>query len=30
MYAHARDLEFEEAAGVRDQVELLNKKLLKL
>lgn len=30
MYAHARDLEFEEAAGVRDQVELLNKKLLKI
>lgn len=28
MYAHARDLEFEEAAQLRDQVELLNKRLI--
>ena len=28
MYQHARDLEFEEAAQLRDQVELLNKRLL--
>ncbi len=28
MYAHARDLEFEEAAQLRDQVELLNKRLV--
>jgi len=28
MYTHARDLEFEEAAQLRDQVELLTKRLL--
>ena len=28
MYAHARDLEFEEAAQLRDQIELLNKRLV--
>ncbi|MBC8519973.1 MAG: excinuclease ABC subunit UvrB [Gammaproteobacteria bacterium] len=30
MYQHARNLEFEEAATVRDQVERLNNRLLKL